>query len=174
MSGRFPESLQPVKRLMQELSVFPKLKKKLLLQKNMDSVNVNGVGSFVPSICRLKIFYESPRIGAGGTSRSMVDFLKHNITSLAQSRPYIEFNVVHRRGAPELEATYNNGSTRNIICSKLNVKQIKEKTAELCDGSGSSATGRKFAQPVKKGAGSQRDLVNPTWNPFHSKDVYRP
>ncbi|KAJ1327104.1 hypothetical protein BSLG_005254 [Batrachochytrium salamandrivorans] len=140
----------------------------------MSSIPLNGVGSFVPAICRLAIYYESPRIGAGGNSRVMVEFLKNRLISVAKARPYVEIKVIHHRGPPELRATYTNYTTRRISCDGLDLAHVQLKVNELCDGTGANGTGRKFAQPVKKGAGSQRDNIVPAWNPFHSKDIYRP
>ncbi|KAI8927865.1 hypothetical protein BC831DRAFT_450749 [Entophlyctis helioformis] len=165
----------PAKKLIQQLrSEFPKLQSKLLPPQDLSSVAVNGVGSFVPPICRLQLFYDTPRLSGGGDSRGLVDFVKTRLSHHATHRPYVEFAVVHRRGPPELLATYNNGSVRSVLVPRLDRKSIERRVHELCDSTGQANEARRFPTPVKKGSGSARDAVVPAWDPFHSADVYRP
>eukprot|EP00842_Homolaphlyctis_polyrhiza_P000381 jgi/Hompol1/1343/HPOL_005570-RA len=165
---------QPLLKYIEKLRSFDGLKNKLLPQKDLSSVAVNGSGSYIPPICRLTLTYDPPRIGAGGDSKGMVDYLQQSLPQFAASRPYAEFAVVNQRGPPTLIATYNNGSQRQFNCQRLSAAKVDKAVKALCDSVGASHAARKFPKPVLKGSGSARDHVLPAWDPFHTKQIFRP
>ncbi|KAL2918614.1 39S ribosomal protein L43, mitochondrial [Polyrhizophydium stewartii] len=165
----------PVKRFIRQLKALePKLQKKLLPEKDLDSRPVNGVGAFVPPICRLTLFYDSPRHGAGGDSRGMVDFLTSQLLDNAAKRPYVEFSVTHRSGPPELLATYSNGTQRSILVKRKTPSEIQKSLDLLCNSWGPAYAARKFPSPVRTGPGSTLHEAQNQWDPFHAKHVFRP
>ena len=75
-------------------------------------------------------------MNAGGDSKGMVEFIKSQLPDFARSRPYVEFNVQQRFGAPaELIAYYMNGSIKRHVCYHLSSKQVYQQIKYLCDTS---------------------------------------
>ncbi|KAJ3322966.1 39S ribosomal protein L51, mitochondrial [Blyttiomyces sp. JEL0837] len=110
------------------------LDKRILPTKNLDSVWHNGTGAFVPTIRKVTIHYDHPRMGAGGDSRGMVDFIHDILPGIAKERPYVEFSVQPRpQSPPELIAYYMNGTVQRHVCRHLMPSEIKRHANYLCD-----------------------------------------
>ncbi|KAI8619998.1 hypothetical protein BC830DRAFT_1051250, partial [Chytriomyces sp. MP71] len=91
-------------------------------------------GVFVPPIRKLTLFYNHPGIGHGGDSRGMVDFVHTKLVSLAERRPYVEFEVVPRPSAPaEIQAFYTNGAVKRHICYRLTADEVLRHAEYMCD-----------------------------------------
>lgn len=158
----------PALKLLQKLRSDPKLSKILpRTEGKYLSQRVNGVGSFVPSICRVTLSYNTPRMGAGGDSQQLVTFLSRRLPSIAKERPYIDFTVVHRNGPPTVEATYSNGFVKTVNLRRMDQRGISRTLNELCDSSAADCEKpRLYPVPVEKGVGSCRDSVVASWTPF--------
>ncbi|KAJ3412176.1 39S ribosomal protein L51, mitochondrial [Chytridiales sp. JEL 0842] len=92
--------------------------------------------AFVPEIRKLVLHYDYPRLGAGGDSKGMVEFIQNRLPAIAQSRPYAEFAVQRRPNSPpELIAHYMNGSIKRHICYKLSMQEVERHAQYLCNTS---------------------------------------
>jgi lysophospholipase L1-like esterase len=137
----------------------------------LTSKAVNGVGTFVPAICKLVLRQNPPRPGAGGDSKGMVEYIHENLRELTKSRPYAQIQVQNYRGPPKVIAFYNNGSNQIINVSRWKKQDIAKAVARVCDTSGSISQ-KKFPSKVLKGAGSTLDQL--LWDPFHADQLFRP
>jgi large subunit ribosomal protein L43 len=135
---------------------------------------VNGNGYFHPSICKLTLYYNTPRPGAGGDSVGMIKYIKKNLPELGKSRPYVEIVLAARSGPPEISAFYNCGDVTSIKTSKWKANEIHQQVEHLCDTSGPASTARHLPRNVKKGTGSLIDKVKPIWTPFYAKEIFKP
>ena len=119
---------------------------------------------FLPSIQKITFYYNIPRIGAGGNSMGMIEYLENNLLQLTKSRPYIHFQVKRRNGPPEIIAEYYNGSPKSLIMSRKKEPEISKMVNYLCD-SNTLFDSKKPPVISTKAAVP----VDSPWNPFQSK-----
>jgi hypothetical protein len=136
----------------------------------LSSRTVNGIGAFVPAICKVEIHHNIPRPGAGGDSMGMVEFINENLPEIEKKRPYVEFVVCKRSGPPKLTAYYNNGSVESKFTPRWKKNQIAELVNAFCDASRANASERKFSKKVLKGTGH----IEEHWDPFHADKMFSP
>ncbi|KAI8902386.1 hypothetical protein BC833DRAFT_561778 [Globomyces pollinis-pini] len=164
---------RPAKRLIRKLQDAG-LSKRLLPEPNLASKFVNGMGVYVPAVCRLVINYNVPRPGAGGDSEGMVEFIQTRLKLLAKKRPYAEIIVAQRSGKPEVVAYYNNGSFESVETPKWKIQDIEILVNRLCDSRGPAHNARQYPSPVKRGTGSRIADAAPNWNPFEAETIFKP
>ncbi|KAJ3377414.1 hypothetical protein HDU84_008668, partial [Entophlyctis sp. JEL0112] len=123
---------------------FPALSKRLALGKPAAAsptsrLQAGAASTFVPSIRKLVVYYNTPAIGHGGDARGMVDFIHTALVALARRRPYVAVEVAFRSSAPaELQAVYADGSVRRHVCYRLSSVDVLRHAEHLCDLAGSS------------------------------------
>ncbi|KAJ3211542.1 hypothetical protein HDU67_004445 [Dinochytrium kinnereticum] len=119
--------------LIQKLKVSG-LGRKILPDKNLTPRFQNGIGCFIPQIRKVVVHYDHPRLGAGGDSTGMVEFIHKHLITCAESRPYVEVCVQPRKKSPpELIAYYMDGSMRRHVCYRLDSRDILRQFNYLCD-----------------------------------------
>jgi hypothetical protein len=140
---------------------------------------VNGVGAFVPSLCKLqylrltqRLSVNTPRPGAGGDSKGMQDWIRANANRFAQQRPYVHINIAHQSGPPMIRAEFNNGTTLTENVARWPLDKIQKLVDRMCDARGRDNYARKVNKPVLRGTGSDMDKFMP-WDPFHNP-IFRP
>ncbi|KAJ3274199.1 hypothetical protein HDV01_003272 [Terramyces sp. JEL0728] len=147
---------------------------KLLPEPNLSSAFINGSKTFIPPICKLEIFYNPPRDGAGGDSQGMVNYLNNSIKQFAKQRPYLEVAVTKRSGPPEVVAHYNNGAVDAMRTPRWKPHQIGKLINDMCDISSPQNKERQFPRNVKRGAGSHMAKALPEWSPFTAEKIFKP
>jgi hypothetical protein len=142
----------------------------------LESAPIHGKKVFLPPIVGLKIRYDVPRMGAGGDSKGMVEFLTKNLKWIAQDRPYVSFEVIRERGAPQLIAEYSTGAREILEVKRQSAQEIKKKVLELLDARGGRyVSGTRVVQPVRPLPGivpSQGSL--PPWDPLRAPTLFKP
>ncbi|KAI8850816.1 hypothetical protein BC829DRAFT_388371 [Chytridium lagenaria] len=110
------------------------LGRKILPDKNLTPRFQNGIGCFIPQIRKIVVHYDHPRLGAGGDSAGMVDFIHSHLFACAEKRPYVEICVQPRKKSPpEFIAYYMDGSMRRHVCYRLAARDILHQFNYLCD-----------------------------------------
>ena len=148
------------------------LAKRIMPDIDLSSRTVNGVGSYVPAICKLVLFYNPPRPGAGGDCIGLVDYINRLLPTLASQRPYVEIVLEKRSGPAEIEAYYNNGKINKIFVRRWKTLDIALQIERLCDSTGLDR--KKHFGNVLKGTGSKIDQLKSHWDPFHADHIFRP
>lgn len=142
--------------------------------QNLSSLEVNGASYFHPSICKLTLYYNTPRPGAGGDSVGMVKYIHKHLSSLGSARPYVEIVLAARSGPPQVCAAYNSGRISSVTTSRWTAHEIQQQVERMCDSSGPLNDARHLPRNVKKGTGSAIEKVNPVWTPFYANEIFRP
>ena len=135
---------------------------------------MNGAGYFHPSICKLTLFYNTPRKGAGGDSIGMIKYMKKHLQTLSEKRPYVEIVCAAKSGPPEIVADYNSGAVDTVKTSRWSAHEIHQQVERMGDTSDPINNARHLPRNVKKGTASRIDRVRPIWTPFHAQELFRP
>jgi large subunit ribosomal protein L43 len=122
----------------------------------------NGVGAFILQCKRIDFHY----CDWAGSSRGMVDFLKHDLARFAKQNPQIEITVSPRPNKhPLVTGHYINGGQKPVSVRNLTKSEIMEK-ANLVR----NASGEKLKR-VNKPVTSLNESVRGIWSPFHGAKV---
>ncbi|KAI8820783.1 uncharacterized protein EV422DRAFT_530146 [Fimicolochytrium jonesii] len=152
------------------------LQKRILPPNDKSSHGHNGAGGvFVPQINKLTVHYCHPRVGAGGNSAGMVDFIKNRIVHIAKARPYVEICVrpdLYRK--PALVAQYASGKKVVVDCSHDTPREIEQKLGFLCDSRDGQEKKLTSGQPVIPAGRTGGEGVEPVWDPFTAKKTFKP
>lgn len=123
------------------------------------SIARNGVGAFVQPCHRISIQY----CNWGGSSHGIRQLLKNGqLNQIASSRPNIYFDVLKRKGHPQLKFYYNNDAVKEVDIRNLEQSEIVAKIAEHSQNSGNAP--QKFNQRVL----SLNESVRGIWSPMHT------
>lgn len=146
------------------------LAKRILPEANLTSRALNGVGAFVPGLCRLTITANTPRQGAGGDSQGMIQWIASNLKTFAAEHKFVEIRIVSQAGPPSIRAEFNNNSHVALNTPRWSVQEIQKTLKKLATSRGSSdAT---FKGPVRPRAYGATHMA--PWDAFHSNTLFRP
>ncbi|TPX31588.1 hypothetical protein SmJEL517_g05097 [Synchytrium microbalum] len=157
----------PAVRVLEQLQ---KSVKKVLPIKDTISRSRNGAVVFIPPLQRLHIYYDHPRMGAGGTSKGMVEWLHTKLIPFAKSHPHIEIAIQPRgQQPPEVVGSYGTGHQKKMWVAKLDRDEIHRKILYLANTAG--GVDRTYTTPVLRARG---EGVDPVWNPFQAEKTFHP
>ncbi len=112
----------------------------LLPKKALASKRLNGVGAFVPSICRLTL-----QVPTSHTC-PLFSWIQQHLHSFSKSRPYVHIRITP--GSPLITAEYND----NTCISEKPSRNIHQLINRLCDRHGNLGKSR---------------MNHVEWDPFH-------
>ncbi|KAI8587573.1 hypothetical protein BDZ88DRAFT_424983 [Geranomyces variabilis] len=151
------------------------LQNRILPTKDLTSRGHNGAATFVPAITKLNLRYSHPRIGAGGSSAGLVQFLTTRLPAIAASRPYVEICVQPRNGVPPtLTATYAGGKKVAIDVGKMTSGEVEKQVNFLCDSMDGEEKHIQRGKPVKVGGHKGAARALPAWDPFTAPTTFKP
>ncbi|KAJ1523810.1 39S ribosomal protein L51, mitochondrial [Nowakowskiella sp. JEL0078] len=144
--------------------------KSIISKPDLRSKAVNGVGAFVFPLQKLTFQYDQPRIGAGGTSKGITQFLLTSLSDFASKHPTVEICVERiTRNDPKLIAKYVFNVGKEINCKGMPLEEVKRRVKYLAETSGFPDT--KFSKPI---IDSNSNKVMRPWDPFHSNTMFKP
>ncbi|TPX39957.1 hypothetical protein SeMB42_g06171 [Synchytrium endobioticum] len=157
----------PAKQVLENIS---KTVKKVLPVQNTVSRSRNGSVTYTPPLQHLHIYYDHPRLGGGGTSKGLVDWIHANLIPFAYDHPHVEIAIQNRKQLPpEILGVYNTGHEKRIIVKGLDRRDVHKKIMYLAETSG--GPDRSYPLPVLRAKG---EGVDPVWNPFNAEKTFHP